>query len=186
VGARREFSGIMAKPWRMVTLHVGAWIALALLWSAKGIARFGGLTALDWTCLVVIAGCVQTGGCDWRASWRRCVTRRGSPHELAQGVGERRVPPLRRACLGRAGGGWPGAVNRHVVFKKDVRSIWATYRSCSSWHRWCWEESLRPRRRHRRPGVGRRHRFKEFARATGLYRDWWMTGAVYLGIAAVV
>ncbi len=27
--------------------------------------------------------------------------------------------------------------------------------------------------------------FKEFARATGLYRDWWMTGTVYLGIAAV-
>ena len=27
--------------------------------------------------------------------------------------------------------------------------------------------------------------FKEFARATGLYRDWWMTGAVYLGILAV-
>jgi phosphatidate cytidylyltransferase len=26
--------------------------------------------------------------------------------------------------------------------------------------------------------------FKEFARATGLYRDWWMTSAVYLGIAA--
>lgn len=25
--------------------------------------------------------------------------------------------------------------------------------------------------------------FKEFARATGLYRDWWMTGIVYLGIA---
>jgi phosphatidate cytidylyltransferase len=27
--------------------------------------------------------------------------------------------------------------------------------------------------------------FKEFARATGLYGDWWMTGAVYLGIIAV-
>lgn len=27
--------------------------------------------------------------------------------------------------------------------------------------------------------------FKEFARATGLYRDWWMSGAVYLGIIAV-
>lgn len=27
--------------------------------------------------------------------------------------------------------------------------------------------------------------FKEFARAAGLYRDWWMTGAVYAGIAAV-
>jgi phosphatidate cytidylyltransferase len=26
---------------------------------------------------------------------------------------------------------------------------------------------------------------KEFARATGLYRDWWMTGAVYLAIAAL-
>jgi phosphatidate cytidylyltransferase len=27
--------------------------------------------------------------------------------------------------------------------------------------------------------------FKEFARASGLYRDWWMTGAVYVGIIAV-
>jgi phosphatidate cytidylyltransferase len=27
--------------------------------------------------------------------------------------------------------------------------------------------------------------FKEFARATGLYSDWWMTGAVYLAIAAL-
>jgi phosphatidate cytidylyltransferase len=27
--------------------------------------------------------------------------------------------------------------------------------------------------------------FKEFARAKGLYRDWWMTGSVYLGIIAV-
>jgi phosphatidate cytidylyltransferase len=27
--------------------------------------------------------------------------------------------------------------------------------------------------------------FKEFARASGLYRDWWMTGAVYTGIVTV-
>ena len=27
--------------------------------------------------------------------------------------------------------------------------------------------------------------FREFARATGLYRDWWITGAVYVGIGAV-
>ena len=27
--------------------------------------------------------------------------------------------------------------------------------------------------------------FREFARATGLYRDWWITNAVYLGILAV-
>src|SRR5687767_5916277 len=27
--------------------------------------------------------------------------------------------------------------------------------------------------------------FKEFSRATGLYRDWWITGTVYLGIVAI-
>ena len=27
--------------------------------------------------------------------------------------------------------------------------------------------------------------FKEFAKATGLYRDWWLTGVVYAGIAAL-
>ncbi len=27
--------------------------------------------------------------------------------------------------------------------------------------------------------------FKEFARATGLYRDWWMTGGAYLGIVSL-
>lgn len=54
VGAHREFSGLMAKPWRMAALHVGAWLTLA--WRS----RYGGLTVLDWTCLVVIVGCVQT------------------------------------------------------------------------------------------------------------------------------
>lgn len=70
--------------------------------------------------------------------------------------------------------------------KKEVGSIWATYKS------WlvmaplvlgfifagrvpiivflCFIASLG---------------FKEFARATGLYRDWWMMGAVYLGIIAI-
>ena len=85
VGVQREFSGIMAKPWRMVTLHIGSWIALGLGWvharkewgfsSGEGwtTASFSvglksvfaspswlGLTVLDWTCLVVIIGCVQT------------------------------------------------------------------------------------------------------------------------------
>ena len=27
--------------------------------------------------------------------------------------------------------------------------------------------------------------FKEFARATGLYNDWWMTGAVYISIIEI-
>jgi phosphatidylglycerophosphate synthase len=62
VGAKREFGGIMSKPWRMVVLHVGAWTLFALIWlgGRSSDVRFGGLTVLDWTCLVVIAGCIQT------------------------------------------------------------------------------------------------------------------------------
>jgi hypothetical protein len=85
VGVQREFSGIMAKPWRMVTLHAGSWIALCLGWShAKSGWTFSspegwnvtsfsfganlvlaspkwlGLTVLDWTCLIVVIGCIQT------------------------------------------------------------------------------------------------------------------------------
>jgi len=60
VGVQREFSGVMSKPWRMVTLHVGAWITLALLWRGKGRIQFGPFSVLDWTCIVVIAGCIQT------------------------------------------------------------------------------------------------------------------------------
>lgn len=60
IGVHREFSGVMSKPWRMVMLHVGAWLTLAgISWSANG-SRAGALAALDWTCLIVIAGCVQT------------------------------------------------------------------------------------------------------------------------------
>src|SRR5436853_3090090 len=49
VGVQREFSGLMAKPWRMVTLHVGAWVTLGLIWFGDGDLRYGGLTVLDWT-----------------------------------------------------------------------------------------------------------------------------------------
>ena len=60
LGVQREFSGIMTKPWRMVALHVGAWITLGLLWWGGGKIRYGSLTVLDWTHLVIIAGCLQT------------------------------------------------------------------------------------------------------------------------------
>jgi hypothetical protein len=43
-----------------VTLHVGAWITLGLLWWGDGHISYAGLTVLDWTHLVIIAGCVQT------------------------------------------------------------------------------------------------------------------------------
>ena len=59
-GAQREFSGVMSKPWRMLTLHAGAWITLAIIWFNHGQIRRAGLTALDWTFLVIIAGCIQT------------------------------------------------------------------------------------------------------------------------------
>ena len=60
VGVQREFSGVMSKPWRMVTLHIGAWMTLAYVWASDGVLRFGSLTILDWACLIVVAGCLQT------------------------------------------------------------------------------------------------------------------------------
>jgi phosphatidylglycerophosphate synthase len=60
VGVQREFSGLMSKPWRMVTLHVGAWITLGFIWWGDGAIGWAGLTVLDWTCLLVVIGCTQT------------------------------------------------------------------------------------------------------------------------------
>jgi len=71
-------------------------------------------------------------------------------------------------------------------FRKDVRSVWITYRS------WLVMAALIV-------GAVFAGRvativffsllaifgFKEFARGTGLYRDWWMTGAAYLVIVSV-
>lgn len=59
VGVQREFSGIMTKPWRMVTLHVGAWWTLVRLALGSDL-HLGPLTILDWTNIIVVAGCVQT------------------------------------------------------------------------------------------------------------------------------
>jgi phosphatidylglycerophosphate synthase len=55
IGGQREFSGIMSKPWRMVALSLGAWAT----WTCRS-CTYVDLTILDWTCLVVIAGCLQT------------------------------------------------------------------------------------------------------------------------------
>jgi phosphatidylglycerophosphate synthase len=60
VGVQREFSGWMSKPWRMVTLHLGAWTTLGLVFWGRGKIQWGGLTVLDWTCLVVVLGCIET------------------------------------------------------------------------------------------------------------------------------
>jgi phosphatidylglycerophosphate synthase len=62
VGVQREFSGWMAKPWRLVALHFGAWITLVCWWCGDRGIHYGGLTILDWTLLTILAGCVQTVG----------------------------------------------------------------------------------------------------------------------------
>jgi phosphatidylglycerophosphate synthase len=59
VGARREFGGAMSKPWRMVALHLGAWLALIFHWIGRP-AHIGGLSILDITCIIIIVGCIQT------------------------------------------------------------------------------------------------------------------------------
>lgn len=72
------------------------------------------------------------------------------------------------------------------VFRKNVTPIWATYRS------WLVMAPLIigmlwGGRVISIVGFALLSIFglKEYARATGLYRDWWMTGAVYLSIIAV-
>ena len=69
-GARREFGGIMSKPWRMILLHVGAWLTLASMLLGGGHVRPPGLTLLDWTCLLIVAGCVQTIAVRLRSTFR--------------------------------------------------------------------------------------------------------------------
>jgi phosphatidylglycerophosphate synthase len=55
LGVQRQFGGIMSKPWRMVALHGGAWLTFFLPPPSSAT-----LTVFDWTCLVIIAGCIET------------------------------------------------------------------------------------------------------------------------------
>jgi phosphatidylglycerophosphate synthase len=55
LGGQREFGGVMSKPWRMVALSIGTWLTFFL--SQHSLTHF---TILDWTCLIVIAGCIET------------------------------------------------------------------------------------------------------------------------------
>ncbi len=60
VGARREFGGVMSKPFRMVAVSLGTWLTFVIWWVRGTNPRWLGLTVLDWTCLAVVAGCAQT------------------------------------------------------------------------------------------------------------------------------
>jgi phosphatidylglycerophosphate synthase len=55
LGVQREFGGMMSKPWRMVALSIGAWLTFF-----ADPSSFRHFTILDWTCLIVIVGCIET------------------------------------------------------------------------------------------------------------------------------
>jgi phosphatidylglycerophosphate synthase len=59
VAGHREFGGMMSKPFRMVMLHAGAWGTFLLI-ALREPTAIGWMTVLDWTCVLIIAGCVQT------------------------------------------------------------------------------------------------------------------------------
>ena len=54
LGGRRQFGGVMSKPWRMVALSIGAWLTFLLQRQPE---RF---SILDLTCVIIIGGCLQT------------------------------------------------------------------------------------------------------------------------------
>ncbi len=60
VAGRREYAGLMSKPWRMVWLAVGAWITWGVI--VAGVNRFSlaNLRPLDAIGVLIIVGCVQT------------------------------------------------------------------------------------------------------------------------------
>lgn len=59
VGVQRDFSGVMAKPWRIVALSVGALATMLLVLNGRPY-WFGGFSVLDWTHFAILAGAVQT------------------------------------------------------------------------------------------------------------------------------
>ena len=191
VGARREFGGVMSKPWRMVTLHVGAWITLGAIWfhCAAAIGP-GRLTILDYTCLIVIVGCIQTIAVRLSSimqTLRKPIQPESggmmSPAAALDNHVFRVYVYLVVGVLIAAGG---LLAFLQFVLRKILRSIWLTYKG--------WLIMI--------PLIGLTiflgrwavitgvtllsiFGFKEFARASGLYRDWWMTGTVYIAIIAV-
>jgi phosphatidylglycerophosphate synthase len=71
VAGVREYGGLMSKPWRMVTLHVGAWATWAMLHFGGRTTVAGSLTAIDVACIVILVGCLQTCYVRLRATVRR-------------------------------------------------------------------------------------------------------------------
>lgn len=60
VGAQRQFGGLMSKPWRMAALHIGAWAEFSMQSFAGEPSLWYGLSLLDWSLIVILAGAAQT------------------------------------------------------------------------------------------------------------------------------
>jgi phosphatidylglycerophosphate synthase len=61
VTGRRRFEGVMSKQHRMMALAVGAWVMFAMRkHSPQATSYMVKFSAMDWACVVIIAGCVQT------------------------------------------------------------------------------------------------------------------------------
>ena len=185
VGVQREFGGIMSKPWRMVALHLGAWLTYALFRWNGGDATIGNLSVLDLSCLVVIAGCLQTS-----AERLGRILRALKEKKFLMAPSTALHDPVFRAYVGIVlslllGAGMVLAVLQ-FVFRVQLGGVWRTYRS------WLWMAPLVALAifAGRVPftiGVTAVSllAFREFARISGLARDRWMSGAVCLGIIAV-
>lgn len=59
VGVQREFSGVMAKPWRIVVLSIGALATYFAVRTGRAWA-YGGWTIVDWANFLILIGCAQT------------------------------------------------------------------------------------------------------------------------------
>jgi phosphatidylglycerophosphate synthase len=59
VGVQREYSGWMSKPWRIVMISIAA-VITSIQVHRDAAYWFGGWVLLDWACIVIIIGCVQT------------------------------------------------------------------------------------------------------------------------------
>lgn len=59
VGVQREFSGVMAKPWRIVVLCIGALATMFLVLSDRPYF-YRGYLLLDYTHALILLGCLQT------------------------------------------------------------------------------------------------------------------------------
>ncbi len=59
VGVQREFSGVMAKPWRIAMLSLGTLVQY-LAWLIDNPSTVRGWTFIDWANFLILIGCVQT------------------------------------------------------------------------------------------------------------------------------